>query len=155
MLMSREHNFVGMNAGEAWHEFPIYLSYAKPHGEPHERAVKKELGFLHQHHKRFIALSPFLVISSSGPDGRGDVSPRGEKPGFVHVIDDTRWRSRTGPATTGSIRSAMSLGDPNVGLLFLLPGVSEILRVNGEAELRDDPELKARFAVNELGSRGW
>ena len=115
---------------------------------PIERAVQKELTFLHAHHKRFVALSPFVAISSTGPDGRGDVSPRGEQPGFVHVIDDSTLAIPDRPGNNRLDTLSNIVGNPNVGLLFLLPGVSEILRVNGEAELRDDADLKARFVVN-------
>lgn len=114
----------------------------------HDRAVQKELTYLHAHHKRYIELSPFLTISSTGPDGRGDVSPRGEKPGFVHVLDDTTLAIPDRPGNNRLDTLSNVIMNPNVGLLFLLPGVSEILRVNGEAELRDDEDLLARFVVN-------
>lgn len=116
---------------------------------PIDRAVKKEITYLHQHHKRFIELSPFLAISSTGADGRGDVSPRGEKPGFVQVLDDTTLAIPDRPGNNRIDTLTNIVGDPNVGLLFLLPGVNEVLRVNGEAELRDDAALKARFVVND------
>ena len=116
---------------------------------PIERAVLKEMTFLHAHHKRFIALSPFVAISSTGADGRGDVSPRGEKPGFVQVLDDTTLAIPDRPGNNRLDTLSNVIANPNIGLLFLLPGVSEILRVNGEAELRDDAELKASFTVNE------
>lgn len=115
---------------------------------PMERAVLKELASLHAHHKRFIALSPFVAISSTGADGRGDVSPRGEKPGFVHVLDDTTLAIPDRPGNNRLDTLTNVIANPNVGLLFLLPGVNEILRVNGEAELRDDAELLGRFTVN-------
>jgi PPOX class probable FMN-dependent enzyme len=115
---------------------------------PMERAVKKELTWLHKHHKRFIELSPFVAISSTGADGRGDVSPRGEKPGFVHTLDDRTLAIPDRPGNNRIDTLSNIVANPNVGLLFLLPGVNEILRVNGEAELRDDAELLARFVVN-------
>mgnify|MGYP001344894034 CR=1 FL=1 len=115
---------------------------------PMGRAVEKEITYLHAHHKRFIELSPFLAISSMGADGRGDVSPRGEKPGFVHVIDDTTLAIPDRPGNNRLDTLTNIVTQPNVGLLFLLPGVNEILRVNGEAELRDDAALMERFVVN-------
>lgn len=119
------------------------------YAEPIERAVLKELTTLHAHHKRFIELSPFVAISSMGADGRGDVSPRGEKPGFVHVLDDATIAipDRLGNNRLDTLTNVIA--NPNVGLLFLVPGVNEILRVNGQAELRDDAELTARFVVNQ------
>lgn len=118
------------------------------YGEPHERAVLKETTRLHRHHVRFIELSPFFAISSTGPDGRGDVSPRGEKPGFVHVLDDVTLAIPDRPGNNRIDTLGNIVTNPNVGLMFLLPGVNEILRVNGEAELRDDAALMERFIVN-------
>lgn len=118
------------------------------YGAPHERAVLKETTRLHRHHMRFIELSPFLAISSTGADGRGDVSPRGEKPGFVHVIDDATLAVPDRPGNNRLDTLTNVVTNPNVGLLFMLPGVNEILRVNGEAELRDDADLRRRFDVN-------
>ncbi len=118
------------------------------YGAPHERAVLKETTRLHRHHIRFIELSPFLAISSTGTDGRGDVSPRGEKPGFVHVVDDATLAIPDRPGNNRLDTLTNIVTHPNVGLLFMLPGVNEILRVNGTAELRDDSELRRRFEVN-------
>lgn len=115
---------------------------------PMERAVLKEATRLHAHHKRFIELSPFLTISSTGVDGRGDVSPRGEKPGFVHVLDDATLAIPDRPGNNRIDTLTNIVANPNIGLLFLLPGVNEVLRVNGEAELRDDAEFMSRFVVN-------
>lgn len=118
------------------------------YGVPSERAVLKEATSLQRWHKRFIELSPFLAISSTGKDGRGDVSPRGEKPGFVQVLDDHTLAIPDRPGNNRIDTLTNIVTNPNVGLLFLLPGVNEILRVNGAAELRDDPELMERFTVN-------
>lgn len=118
------------------------------YGVAHERAVLKEVQRLHNHHIRFIELSPFLAISSTGADGRGDVSPRGEKPGFVHVIDDVTLAIPDRPGNNRLDTLTNVVTNPNVGVLFMLPGVNEILRVNGTAELRDDADLRRRFEVN-------
>ena len=117
------------------------------YGFPHERAVLKEATALHAHHIQFIELSPFFALSSTGPDGRGDVSPRGEAPGFVHVLDDKTLAIPDRPGNNRLDTLTNVLVDPNVGLMFLLPGVNEILRVNGKAELRDDADLMTRFLV--------
>ena len=118
------------------------------YGVPMERAVQKELTYLHGHHRRYIELSPFLAISSTGADGYGDVSPRGEKPGFVHVLDDKTLAIPDRPGNNRLDTLTNIVSHPDVGLMFLVPGVNEILRVNGEAELRDDADLEARFVVN-------
>ena len=72
------------------------------YGTPSRLASGKQLDRLDVHARRFIELSPFLVVSSQGADGLGDVSPKGDAPGFVQVIDDQTLLIPTGPATTGS-----------------------------------------------------
>ena len=91
----------------------------------------------------FIALSPFLVLASSSASGRADASPRGDAPGFVAVIDD---RTLLIPDRLGNKRVdsfANLLEAPGVGLIFLVPGIAETLRVNGRAEITRDAGLLA------------
>jgi uncharacterized protein len=117
------------------------------HSAPTERAVRKELDRLDRHCRRFIALSPFLVMATADADGRLDATPRGGDPGFVEVADD---RTLLLPDRPGNNRldSLTNLTErPDVGLLFMIPGVDETLRVNGAAELRTDPDLVQRFQV--------
>ena len=119
------------------------------HREPTARAVRKELDRLDRHCRRFIALSPFLVMATADADGRLDATPRGGDPGFVEVADD---RTLLLPDRPGNNRldSLTNLTErPDVGLLFMIPGVDETLRVNGAAELRTDPGLVERFQVGE------
>lgn len=114
-----------------------------------ERALAKQLTRLERHSKRYIELSPFVAISTCGDDGRMDVSPRGERPGFVQSIDDHMLAipDRPGNNRLDTLQNLMS--NPAIGLLFMIPGVNEILRVNGTAEVRDDLDLMQRFMVNE------
>jgi PPOX class probable FMN-dependent enzyme len=117
------------------------------HSAPTERAVRKELDRLDRHCRRFIALSPFLVMATADANGRLDATPRGGDPGFVEVADD---RTLLLPDRPGNNRldSLTNLTErPDVGLLFMIPGVDETLRVNGAAELRTDPDLVQRFQV--------
>jgi PPOX class probable FMN-dependent enzyme len=112
---------------------------------PGERALRKQLDRLDAHCRRFVELSPFLVLATTGPDGLADATPRGGDPGFVQVADE---RTLLMPDRPGNNRidSLTNLAaNPGVGLLFLIPGVDETLRVNGTAELRDDDELRGRF----------
>jgi uncharacterized protein len=114
---------------------------------PAERALRKELDHLDRHCRLFIEDSPFLVLATADADGRQDATPRGGDPGFVHVADD---RTLLLPDRPGNNRldSLANLTErPDVGMLFMVPGVDETLRVNGTAELRDDPELTSRFEV--------
>jgi PPOX class probable FMN-dependent enzyme len=113
-----------------------------------ERAKLKELTKLEKHSRRFIELAPFLVVATIGKDGRADNSPRGEKPGFVQVLDDKTIAIPDRPGNNRLDTFSNIIANPNVGLLFMVPGVSEILRINGRAELRDDADLKQRFVVN-------
>ncbi len=117
------------------------------YGEPGERSVKKVLDRLDLHCRRYIALSPFVLISSQGADGLGDVTPRGDHPGFVAVEND---RSLLMPDRPGNNRldALMNiLANPSVGMLFMVPGIDETLRVSGRAEIRTDPSLLAQFEM--------
>ena len=115
--------------------------------EPLERAVLKTQRALDAHMKRFIALSPFLCLGSSSDDG-ADVTPRGDQPGFVHVLDDTTLLIPDWPGNN-RLDTLMNIeANPHVGLLFLIPGFTESLRVNGVAEISLDPALIERWTVN-------
>ena len=118
------------------------------YGEPSERAARKSLDRLDRHCRRFIGLSPFVVLASSGADGRADCSPRGDAVGFVAVLDD---RTVLLPDRRGNNRAdslSNVLENPYVGLLFMIPGVDETLRLNGRAALTTDPALLDPLAVN-------
>jgi PPOX class probable FMN-dependent enzyme len=106
--------------------------------EPTGRTLTKELRRLDVHCRSFIALSPFAVLATASREGRMDASPRGGPPGFVRVVDDeTLWLpDYTGNNRLDSLRNVVETG--RAGLLFLIPGVDETLRVNGRARLRAD-----------------
>ena len=114
---------------------------------PGERALRKELDHLDRHCRRFIEHSPFLVLATADADGRQDATPRGGDPGFVHVADDHTLLLPDRPGNNRLDSLANLTERPDVGLLFMVPGVDETLRVNGTAELRDDPDLTGRFEV--------
>ncbi|EDP62327.1 hypothetical protein BAL199_19938 [alpha proteobacterium BAL199] len=110
------------------------------HLAPMSRASDKVLSRLDQHCRDILALSPFCVISTQGPDG-ADVSPRGDPPGFVAVLDDTHLLL---PDRVGNNRLdnfANLLANPAIGMLFLVPGMGETLRINGTAQITDDARL--------------
>ena len=115
--------------------------------QPKELAAKKVIPRLEAHSKRIIELSPFLVISTMGEDGIADVSPRGDAPGFVQVIDDETIAIPDRPGNNRLDTLTNILGNPSVGTIFFVPGVDEVLRINGDAKLRDDAELRERFEV--------
>lgn len=114
---------------------------------PAERALLKQQVDLDRHCLRFIALSPFCVIATGGNAGSlMDASPRGGAPGFVKAPDP---RTLMIPDAGGNNRlDSLSnlLRDPRIGLLFMVPGINETLRVNGTAKLRDEGHYTALFA---------
>lgn len=114
---------------------------------PKGRSLAKQMNKLEIHSKGFIKLSPFLVISSTGPDGLGDTTPRGEEPGFVRVLDDNTIAIPDRPGNNRLDTLTNVLTHPGVGLIFFIPGVNETLRINGTAEVRTDTDLLARFKV--------
>jgi len=116
-------------------------------GVPAARSVKKERSALDQHCRAFIARSPFLLIATAGADGRCDISPKGDAPGFVLVLDDRRLVIPDRPGNKRLDGMSNLLANPHVGLIFLVPGREETLRVNGRAWITRDPELLQKFAV--------
>lgn len=110
-------------------------------------ARDKMLDRVDKHGRAFIALSPFCLMSSAGPDGSMDVSPRGGSPGFVQVSDDGATvflPDRPGNNRLDTIRNLLA-GSGQVGLLFMIPGFEDIYRVNGRATASADADLVARF----------
>jgi PPOX class probable FMN-dependent enzyme len=106
---------------------------------PKERAVKKQLASLDRHCKRYISLSPFVVLSSLGGDEVLDASPRGGSPGFVKFIDDNTLLIPDSPGNNRLDTLENIIHTGRLGLLFLIPGVDETLRVNGMADLSVAP----------------
>jgi PPOX class probable FMN-dependent enzyme len=105
------------------------------YAEPGERARKKQLDALDVHARRFIELSPLVVLSSSGADGAIDASPRGGAPGFVKVRDAHTLLLPDAPGNNRLDSFSNIVETGRVGLLFLIPGFDETLRVNGSAVL--------------------
>jgi uncharacterized protein len=102
------------------------------------RSALKELPQLDAHAKRFISLSPFIIISSYGSDGRADTSPRGGDAGFVKVVDAGTLLIADSPGNNRLDTLENIIATQQIGLLFMVPGVDETLRVNGTAVLSTD-----------------
>ncbi|WP_042704672.1 pyridoxamine 5'-phosphate oxidase family protein [Azospirillum sp. B506] len=117
------------------------------YGEAAAPSIAKEVAALTPGYRALIEASPFFVLATSGPGGL-DASPRGDGPGFVRVADDRTLLvpDRRGNNRIDSLRNI--LADPRVGLLFLVPGLNETLRVNGHAVIDADPALCESFAVD-------
>jgi len=113
------------------------------YGHAEGLARRKAIGFLDKHARAFIQLSPFLTLATQSPEGRADVSPRGDPPGFVRVLDEKHLLipDRSGNNRLDSLTNI--LANPAVGLLFIIPGFDDTLRVNGRARLTRDPALLA------------
>ncbi|MBV9553450.1 MAG: pyridoxamine 5'-phosphate oxidase family protein [Alphaproteobacteria bacterium] len=118
------------------------------YGQPMERTIKKQLPRLEKHSRAFIAMSPFIVMATCDAEGRCDASPKGDAPGFVHVLDDETLLipDRLGNNRVDSIGNILQ--HPRVGLIFFVPGIRETLRVNGRAQITVDPALLEPTAVN-------
>jgi len=117
------------------------------YGQPAGPAVIKEIDHISEHYRRFIEISPFVILATSGPEGL-DCTPRGDPPGFVRVVDSRTvlLPDRRGNNRIDSLRNIVR--DPRVALLFLIPGVGRTLRINGRAAISIDPDLCASFAMD-------
>jgi uncharacterized protein len=130
------------------HQIATAADLRRLYGHAEGLAAKKSLAVLDRHARDYIARSPFLCIATSGHGGRADVSPRGDQPGFVQVLDD---RSIAIPDRPGNNRlDTMEniLANPNVGLIFMIPGFEDTLRINGKATITADPAILERASVD-------
>jgi uncharacterized protein len=104
-------------------------------GEVLPRAANKDRTKLHERDKEWLAASPFCLIATSAADGTCDVSPKGDPAGFTHVIDDTTIAVPDRPGNRRADGFRNILANPHVGLIYLIPGRNETLRINGRARL--------------------
>ncbi|HXA94437.1 MAG TPA: pyridoxamine 5'-phosphate oxidase family protein [Candidatus Dormibacteraeota bacterium] len=116
-------------------------------GAPGERALLKERPRLDVHSRAFIASAPFVLLATANAAGRCDVSPKGDAPGFVLVLDDTHLviPDRLGNNRIDGLTNIIE--NPHVGMIFLIPGREDTLRVNGRARVIRDGEILARLEV--------
>lgn len=111
-------------------------------------AARKELKALDHHAKSFIGRSPFVLIGSQDGAGNADVTPKGDRPGFVAVLDDNTLAIPDRPGNNRLDTWENIVANPAIGLLFLIPGMNETLRINGTARVTADEGLRARFAID-------
>jgi PPOX class probable FMN-dependent enzyme len=118
-------------------------------GNPSQRAANKVISYLDEHCADFISKSPFLTLATSNSEGHCDASPRGDSPGFVMVLDEHHLfiPERPGNKRMDSLHNLIT--NPAIGLLFLIPGLGETLRINGNAYICRDPELLEKCIVHE------
>jgi PPOX class probable FMN-dependent enzyme len=148
-LCGRHHRHSGSKGNSAMTRIDDETDLREFYGkEPSERALKKVIGAFDKHCRHFISLSPFLVLSSSSPDGHLDCSPRGDPPGFVQVLDDRTLLLPDRPGNNRLDTLSNLVANPEVALIFFLPGVNETLRVNGTAEVVEDHPALGGAAIN-------
>jgi PPOX class probable FMN-dependent enzyme len=116
-------------------------------GAPLQRVLDKDRTHLSPEHRDWLAASPFCLVATAGVDGTCDVSPKGDPAGFVHVVDDTTLAIPERPGNRRGDGFANILDNPHVGLLFLVPGRGDTLRVNGRATLLADAPYADRLVV--------
>jgi PPOX class probable FMN-dependent enzyme len=116
------------------------------YGEVYPPARVKEIDHINAHYRAFIEAAPFVAVATGGPEGF-DCSPRGDPAGFVRVHDEKTLMipDRRGNNRIDSLRNLIR--DPRISLLFLIPGCSETIRVNGRAQICTDPELCRSFEM--------
>jgi uncharacterized protein len=117
-------------------------------GYPSHRAVGKTTTILDEHCRRFIARSPFVLVASADGTGNVDISPKGDPVGFVHVLDERTLAipDRPGNRRIDTFRNVLQ--NPKIGLLLIVPGKRETLRISGNAMIVRDAKLRASMAMN-------
>ena len=118
-------------------------------GHPTEVVNRKTIDHLDEHCRKFIARSPFLTVATSDGNGRFDVSPKGDPPGFVSVLDAHHLAIPDRPGNRKADTLSNIIAHPYVGLIFFIPGVRETLRVNGDATVVRDPELRKALSCQD------
>ncbi|HBU80311.1 MAG TPA: phosphohydrolase [Paenibacillus sp.] len=116
-------------------------------GQPSEQVRNKAISFVDSHVQHFLSMSPLFFLSTSDSSSKSDVSPRGDEAGFVKVLDQYRlvYPERPGNRRIDSLLNILS--NPGVGMIFLIPGMNEVLRINGRASITKDEEF--------IASMGW
>lgn len=117
-------------------------------GAPSERAGNKVIDRIDRHAADFIARSPFLVVASASADGVMDLSPKGDPAGFVRVLDEATVAIPDRPGNRRADTFLNVLANPGIGLIFLIPGKRETLRVSGTAIIVRDADLLARLEAH-------
>lgn len=129
------------------HVIPDEAALRSLYHPTHALAIQKCRSTLSEHAQAFIRRSPFLCIGTQNREGRADVSPRGDPVGFVRILDERTLAIPDRPGNNRLDTLANILSNPSVGLLFMVPGFDDTLRVNGRAVLSVDPDLLASLHV--------
>jgi PPOX class probable FMN-dependent enzyme len=116
--------------------------------DPSAMVIEKQIHWIDPHSRSFIERSPFVVIGSGDPLHSMDVSPRGDPPGFVKVLDRHHLAVPDRPGNNRLDTMENLLRNPQIGLLFMIPGIGDILRINGTARLTRDETLLHMLAID-------
>lgn len=116
-------------------------------GQPFAGLGEKNINYLDSYAIAFVELCPFVVLSTSDDAGRQDASPKGDAPGFMQVLDEHTLVIPDRPGNKLAYGHENILQNPQVGLLMMIPGTPETLRVNGKAHLTADPQLLEMLAA--------
>jgi len=143
----------GAAASDARNDLESETALRGVYAKPPAAVVDKTMDRFDAHARSFIALSPFFCIGSSRPGALADVSPRGGEPGFAHVLDDFHLAFPDRPGNNRLDTLTNVVHEPGVGLLFFIPGIDEMLRVNGVARVSVDESLMQRFVVQDKRPR--
>jgi hypothetical protein len=141
--MERERGYVPQEVVTTADELAAIL------GEQFESQVDKVIDHIDEHCRTWIERSPFLVVSSASAAGAMDVSPKGDPPGFVRVLDPKTLAVPDRPGNHRGDTFRNVLEDPHVGLMFVVPKRREVLRVSGTAQVVKDPPLLRSMAVGD------
>ena len=117
-------------------------------GDAHQMNYDKSMTVIDDHIRNFLGMSTFITIASINADGKMDVSPKGDPPGFVKVVDERTIAIPERPGNRRADTFTNVLENPSVALICLVPGMDETMRINGRAELSTDPDLLATMEVN-------
>jgi hypothetical protein len=124
--------------------FETHNALQEFYGPAADVGLRAHLSYIHEHYATFIRRSPFVVIATSDAEGMPCVSPKGDAPGFVSVVDEHTILLPDRPGNNQINGLHNLLDNPKISLLFLIPGIRETLRVKGLASITADPDVAAR-----------
>ncbi|MBN8578814.1 MAG: pyridoxamine 5'-phosphate oxidase family protein [Cytophagales bacterium] len=117
-------------------------------GYPSEIVTRKTISYIDEHCRSFIENSPFITIATSDLKGNLDVSPKGDPAGFVKILNSTTLAIPDRPGNKKADTLTNVIQNPRIGLIFLIPGINETLRINGDAKIVTDKEVLDMLACN-------